>query len=145
MRVENELSHIGPRDVGPIVFSSEEQKRKLCEQYQQLKRVGIGIDADDLQKMFNYYRSKPTGMDANLTTPLTTASITTPVQFLQAWLPGFTEVITAARRIDNLVGVTTQGSWEDEEVVQGVLEHTGNAPIYGDYTNLPKHLSLIHI
>ena len=136
---ENEISHIGPRDVGTVKFSDQAQKDKLCEQYQMLKQVGIGIDHNDLQKMVNYYRANPesVGMDANLTTPLTTASITTPVQFLQAWLPGFVEIITAARRIDNLVGITTQGSWEDEEIVQGVLEHTGNAPIYGDYTNVP--------
>ena len=59
------------------------------------------------------------------------------MQFLQAWLPGFVEIITAARRIDNLVGMTTQGNWQDEEVVQGVLEKTGNATIYGDLTNTP--------
>lgn len=78
------------------------------------------------------------GMDADLTAPLTTASITTPVQFLQAWLPGFVNIVTAARRIDELVGVVTQGAWEDEEIVQGVLERTGTAIPYGDYTNIPQ-------
>ena len=64
-------------------------------------------------------------------------SITTPVQFLQNWLPGFVKVITAAQRIDTLCGITTIGSWEDEEIVQGLLEPIGDAVPYGDYTNVP--------
>ena len=137
MRCTNELCSISPRDIGSVVFENDGQRKAVCEQYQQLKKVGIGIDHADLMKMVSFARTDPTGMDANLTTPLTTASITTPIQFLQAWLPGFVEVVTAARRIDMLVGMLTQGSWEDEEIVQGVLEHTGNAPLYGDYNNVP--------
>lgn len=129
----NELSHIKPRDVGPVVCETDAQIKAICENYPVLKKYGIGFDERSVREMMEW----ATGMDADLTTPLTTASITTPVQFLQAWLPGFVEVITAARRIDTLVGITTQGSWEDEEIVQGVLERTGNAVPYGDYTNTP--------
>lgn len=137
-----EHSHIGPRDVKPVICKDDMQRKALCDQYRELKRVGIGLDHYDLMQMAKFALRYPSralahGMDANLTTPLTNASITTPIQFLQAWLPGFTEIVTAVRRIDMLVGITTQGSWEDEEVVQGVLEHTGNAPIYGDLTNVP--------
>lgn len=68
---------------------------------------------------------------------LTTASITTPIQFLQAWLPGFVRVVSAARTIDTLIGVVTAGSWEDEEVIQGVLEPVGQARPYTDYASAP--------
>ena len=140
MQQSIELSHIPARQVKPVKCLDEKQKKAICEQYQHLRRYGISLDDQDLVKMTEFARNKPRyalGMDANLTTPLTTASITTPVQFLQAWLPGFVEVITAARRIDMLVGITTQGSWEDEEIVQGVLEKVGNASIYGDQTSTP--------
>ena len=138
MKSMNELSHIGPREVGAVRFKDAAQRKAVCDHYEDLKAYGIGIDAKDLQAMTAALA--PTygmGMDTNLTTPLTTASITTPIQFLQAWLPGFVEVITAARRIDELVGITTQGSWEDEEIVQGVLERVGNATLYGDQTSTP--------
>lgn len=78
--------------------------------------------------------------DAADNTPLvtlTTQSIPTPIQFLQNWLPGFVRVITAARKIDLLVGMNTVGAWEDEEVVQGVLEPVGTAQPYADYGNIP--------
>jgi hypothetical protein len=68
---------------------------------------------------------------------LSVASITTPIQFLQNWLPGFVKFITAARKIDEIIGITTSGSWEDEEIVQGLIEYVGNAVPYGDYTNVP--------
>jgi len=77
------------------------------------------------------------GMDAALTPALTVPSISTPIQFLQEWLPGFVFIITRARKIDDLVGITTQGSWEDEQIVQGILERTGQPAVYGDLTNTP--------
>lgn len=78
-----------------------------------------------------------TGMDAALPGTITTPSITTPIQFLQFWLPGFVGIITAARKIDEILGISTVGSWEDDEVVQGTLEATGTAVLYGDLTNVP--------
>ena len=134
---QDERSHLGPREVGSVKFENEEQKRVVCENYQVLADYGIGLNPHDVLSMAENYYSHGYGMDTDLVTPLTTASITTPVQFLQAWLTGFTEVITAARRIDDLVGITTQGSWEDEEVVQAVLEKVGNATLYGDQTSTP--------
>lgn len=68
---------------------------------------------------------------------LTSPSIATPVQFLQAWLPGFVRTITAARKIDEFIGISTAGSWEDEEIVQGVLEPVGGAIPYTDHGNVP--------
>jgi len=67
----------------------------------------------------------------------TTASVAPPVQFLQNWLPGFVFILTAARKIDDIIGIMISGSWEDEQVVQGVLERVGDGQMYGDYTNVP--------
>jgi len=125
----NEKSHFGPRDLAPVRIA-EDQAAAFCQNYQDLANYGIGLDSENLAKMASY-----AGMDAALAAPVTTASITTPVQFLQAWLPGFVYDITDVRRIDNLVGITTQGEWHDEEIVQGVMERTGTAAPYTDYGN----------
>lgn len=76
-------------------------------------------------------------MDAALQPLVTTPSIITPLQFLQNFLPGNVHVTTAARKIDEIVGMMVSGSWEDEQVVQGILELTGDPVPYGDYTNTP--------
>lgn len=127
-----ELSHIAASHVRPFRMGDAD-----VANFQDLNRLGICLDQADVQRMAQYLADSGIAMDADLTPPLTSASVTTPVQFLQAWLPGFVEILTAARRIDNLVGITTQGRWEDEEIVQGVMEQTGEATPYGDYTNVP--------
>lgn len=76
-------------------------------------------------------------MDSAFTAPITTASIPTPLQFLQQWLPGFVKVMTAARKIDDCIGVKTVGSWRDQEIVQGIVEPAGVAGEYGDHTDIP--------
>lgn len=95
-----------------------------------LENLGIYITPEFTQQ------AKQIAMDSNFVGGLTTPSITTPVQFLQQWLPGFVEVITRARKIDELVGISTVGSWEDEEIVQGISEHTGYATLYSDKANV---------
>jgi len=121
-----EKSYISPRNVRALHFTDHKNFRDL-------ERLGITFDSRDLAKM----EKALFATDDNLTAPLTAPSIGTPVQFLQAWLTGFVEVITQARRIDDLVGLVVQGAWTDEEVVQGILEQTGNATPYGDQTNVP--------
>ena len=59
------------------------------------------------------------------------------MQFLQAWLPGQVHVITAARKADELMGITTAGAWEDEEIIQEILELVGVAQPYSDHGNIP--------
>lgn len=98
-----------------------------------LARIGIAMDAATVQSQLQGLYA----MDANFGTPATPASLPTPVQFLQTWLPGFVKVMTAARKIDELVGIQTVGAWEDEEIVQGVLEQSGNVKVYGDLANVP--------
>lgn len=106
-----------------------------------LDSIGITISPARLQQMFAAYQAGApmlgNAMDTNLVAPLSTPSITTPIQFLQAWMPGFVAVITQARVIDNLVGISTIGRWEDEEAVQGFMERTGNALPYQDNSNFP--------
>ncbi len=78
------------------------------------------------------------GMDsAALQAPITTPAIPGLVQFLQNWLPGQVHVMTAARKIDDLVGIATIGDWSDEMIVQEVLENVGYAKPYSDYGNVP--------
>ena len=94
--------------------------------------MGFGFkDQGVMQSMAQSYAA-----DA-LQTPITTPSIPNIVQFLQNWLPGQVHVMTAARKIDDLIGITTQGSWEDEQIVQEELENVGYAKPYMDNTNLP--------
>lgn len=76
-------------------------------------------------------------MDSNFAPMATTPSMPTPIQFLQTWLPGFVKVMTAARKIDVAVGIKTVGSWEDQEIVQGIVEPAGTVVEYGDLTNIP--------
>jgi hypothetical protein len=96
----------------------------------ELAMLGIGMDEADIEQMVDFAMDNAQGL-------VTQASMSTPSQFLQNWMTGFVNVITAARKIDDLVGITTVGSIEDEEIIQGVMENTGIAVPYGDYTNVP--------
>jgi hypothetical protein len=104
-----------------------------------LRKLGINIEPSlvgkQVAELFDG-SSKFTG-DAAFTAPATVASIPTPLQFLQTWLPGFVKIMTSARKIDDIVGIKTVGSWEDAEIVQGVIEPAATAAEYGDYTNIP--------
>ena len=131
---------LSPREVlaeGMIV-----DKHYSIDEYQDVcQAIGFGLDSDDLQIMHAAARRFPEafGMDAYPTVqqPLTTPSTSTLVQFLQNWLPGVVKILTAARKIDAIVGISTVGSWEDEEIVQPILENTAFAVAYGDTTNVP--------
>lgn len=99
-----------------------------------LSALGVSMDSalmSDVRAMYSNV-----AMDASL--PLqTTPTITNPVQFFQYWAPEAVEVVTAARKIDDIVGRTIAGSFEDEEVVVTVLERTGSAQPYTDTANIP--------
>lgn len=108
-----------------------------------LNRLGIHIDADVVDQMVEHAQDIAAraglggyGMDA-VQQPLTSPSIAAPVQFLQFFLPGIVQYLTAARQIDELVGVATVGDWQDEQIVQRAVETTGSAVPYGDQTNVP--------
>lgn len=132
MRANTAISHVYARDVRSLEnFNAKE--------YQSLAKIGIHITPNNVRQMMAGKAAidgYSFGMDA-LQPTVTTGSVGTPVQFLQNWLPGFVFVITAARKIDDLIGIMTTGAWEDEQVVQGILERTGSSVPYGDYTNVP--------
>lgn len=121
-----EHSYVAPRDIRPVEMTAED-----CVDYKALEKLGVGFSNPYLRDAVRIAMDSQQGLSA------TSASITTPVQFLQNWLPGFVHAIFAARKADELMGVMTSGSWEDQEIVQGLLEPVGNAVPYGDYTNVP--------
>lgn len=97
----------------------------------ELSRVGINVSPHTVSQMM-------AAMDDSGSLSLQTLpSAITPIQFLQHWLPGFVHVVTAARKIDQLIGITAAGSWEDEEIIQGVMEPTARAVPYTDWGNVP--------
>lgn len=99
-----------------------------------LSHLGIGVTESALADLRDY--TKRYGMDASIPT-ITTPSVSTPIQFLQHWIPEVVEIVTAAREIDSITGRTIAGTWSDEEIVQTILERTGTARPYGDDTDVP--------
>lgn len=99
------------------------------------QKFGVGMDSAALYNAVQAANAAA-AMDSNYNAPLTTPSVTTPIQFLQNWLPGTVNVVTRARKIDTLVGISTVGAWEDEEIVQRFAERTGSARPYLDDTNV---------
>lgn len=97
-----------------------------------LNNLGVSFDEKALKEMQSFY-----GMDAAVA-GVTTPTVTTPIQFLQYWIPNFIEVVTAAREIEAIAGLDIMGNWHDESVVQGILEKTGQAVPYGDHTDIPQ-------
>jgi hypothetical protein len=124
-------------------FSAKEVKAltnfvpQSLQDVKDLAQIGIGLDTRFLAHAAQAYRNAGHGMDAGPNPLVTTASIAVPIQFLQSWLPGFVKVITAARKIDEITGIRIAGRWEDEQVIQGILERTGTALVYGDINNVP--------
>lgn len=122
--------HLGPRDVRSLALTAQDcaSPRALLTG---LNKIGFALDERQVRQMI-----ESMGLDSIQDLGSTTASIGTPVQFLQAWLPDLIRVVTAPRLIDELVGITTAGTWESEEVVQGILERTGKAQPYTDGGNV---------
>lgn len=124
-------AHIFGANVRPVEMTAED-----CAQYGDLARLGVNLSPSFVRSQIQDMGIAGMAMD-DTQGLITTASISNPIQFLQSWLPGFIRVITAARKIDTLIGMTTAGKWDDEEIIQGVLEPLGEAVPYGDYTNVP--------
>jgi hypothetical protein len=128
------LSRLAPHQVKPLSMSAKD-----VVDFKALERIGIGFEP-------GYLRAATTAamdsgaMDATWASApaqVTSPSIVAPIQFLQNWLPGFVKVLTAARKIDELIGIETIGNWRDEWIVQGVVEPMGNIAVYKDSTNVP--------
>lgn len=97
----------------------------------QLGALGIAMDTRTVQAMM------PSVAMDSLQPTMFPAGVPTPLQFLQTFLPGFVRVLTQAQKIDELIGVSTVGRWEDEEILQAVIESVGLAAPYGDLANIP--------
>jgi Uncharacterized protein conserved in bacteria (DUF2184) len=120
-----------------------EVKPEDVAEYNALRQVGIGFDQNYIAEICNALNmaaamdSNDVGINPAPGQLQSSPAIPSLVQFLQSWMPGFVNFISAARKIDELIGMSTIGSWEDEQIVQGMLEPTGNAVPYGDYSNIP--------
>jgi Uncharacterized protein conserved in bacteria (DUF2184) len=138
-KVSKTHSALGPRSIRALEL---EQKHVGDAAVRKLQQLGVFIDPQFVRDQVDgLYRgsngNSGLAMDAAFTPQATVSSIPTPLQFLQYWLPGFVKVITSARKIDKIVGLNTTGSWEDQEIVQGIVESSATVQEYGDYTNVP--------
>lgn len=106
-------------------------------QYRSLRKLGIAMDESTVQSLMRGQQHRNSmAMDAIQPT-VTPASVGTPLQMLQNFLPGMVDILTGALKIDELIGINITGEWSDEQIVQQVMERTGTASLYGDYTNVP--------
>ena len=126
-------SRLAPQQVKPL-----DMKRDNVAQFKDLERIGIGFEPSYLRAAVRAATDSG-AMDAWAPIPsgVTSPSIVAPIQFLQNWLPGFVKVLTAARKIDEMVGIETIGNWRDEWIIQGIIEPMGNIAVYKDGTNVP--------
>jgi hypothetical protein len=129
-------SYIAPRNVRPF-----DMKSVTDSAVSSLARIGLVFDhatvSDQLSALSKAGVFRSGAMDSNFTAMATTPSVPTPIQFLQTWLPGFVKIMTAARKIDDIIGIKTVGSWEDAEIVQGIVEPSATVSEYGDFTSIP--------
>lgn len=107
-----------------------------------LRALGIGFSPgvlDDMQSAARRYGAEfGIAQDANNTQqPLLASSLSVPLQFLQNWLPGFVGMTTVPLLIDDILGITTIGTWEDEQIVQQILELSGSPVPYSDRGVVP--------
>jgi hypothetical protein len=126
MKLSTVHSAIAAAACRPLVMAAEDAK-----DYGALALLGIHLSPVQVRAM-----AAGLGMDDTQGLQ-TTVSIPTPVQFLQTWLPGFVRTMTSARKIDELIGLSIVGNWEDEEIVQGVMEPTAAATLYTDNGGIP--------
>lgn len=76
------------------------------------------------------------GMDS-LYPPNFPAGVANPLQYFTTIAPGLVRIVTTPRKIDELIGVDTVGSWEDEQIIVRLIEGLGVAAPYTDYGNIP--------
>lgn len=139
LQVSKARSSIGARGFKPLAMDSKAITIAAVNQLSQ--KFGIVFDHATVLQQVKLLHDNSVGMVGagmdSFSAPATAASVPTPIQFLQTWLPGFIKIMTAARKIDDLVGVKNVGSWEDREIVQGIVEPAAVATEYGDLTNIP--------
>ena len=136
IEVSKSHSYLSGRNVRPY-----ELKTITDAAVRDLAKIGLVFDSamvrDQIQQLDRAGAFSTQVGDTAFTAPATTPTVTTPIQFLQMWLPGFVKVMTAARKIDEAIGIRTVGSWSDQEIVQGMVEPAATVTEYGDFTNIP--------
>lgn len=138
LQLSKTRSSIPARRVRPLAMDGKEITVAAVNEL--ATKFGLVFDHATVHQQIQLLHEKgagSTGMDSAFVAPATAGSLPTPIQFLQTWLPGFIKVMTAARKIDDIVGIKMVGSWEDQEIVQGIVEPAATATEYGDFTNIP--------
>lgn len=100
-----------------------------------LKKLGISVDCEDEDEVYKAMQgiahdAVATGDAAE--TQIGAEPISTALQFLQHFLNKTITVATEARLLDQWIGRTVAGKWEDEEIIQPVNELTSNIREYSD-------------
>lgn len=128
-------SHLYGEHIRPL----QEGVDYAMDEYHDLAKIGIGgYDRIVNMAMNNtdYAAAITVGMDA-IQQPITTPSNAVPLQFLQNFMPGHVGIATAVRQADLILGASTIGSWEDEQVVIRTIEIGGTVAPYSDTSNTP--------
>lgn len=75
-------------------------------------------------------------MDSALIGPAVAPGFINP-DMLRTVVPGIIRQLTTPKKIDEILGITTVGRWEDEYIQWLSAEHFAKAEIYGDHSNTP--------
>jgi hypothetical protein len=116
-----------PRQVRPFSMDGAAENGLTLDD---LALLGVQFPAKTLDALRAAYPGF--SMDSAGPAMVTLASAGAPVQFLQTLLPGTIRTVTAARKIDAIIGRTIAGNWHDEDIVQTIVELLGQARPYGD-------------
>jgi len=131
-------SVIHARDFDARKGKSVENFNGTKENIQSLRSMGIFYDEHPLSQVYEAAKNQRGAVvfDAvTLQVTQNTPSVPTPIQFLQYWPTGQVAVLTSIRQADKLMGYATLGRWEDQQVVQSVIEMTANPVVYLDNTD----------
>jgi hypothetical protein len=115
---------------------AQHHAKTLRDKFGTSKKLSIQ-DAEILRQL-GFSANRNAVFDAAPVALTTTASITNPVQFLQTFLPGVVRIFQAPLKLEETIGFTQAGFWEDSEIVQRVMEWTGYAREFGDYQAKPN-------
>ena len=135
LQLSTSRSKISPRKMRALSMDAKDITAAAVNELS--KKFGITFDHSMVLDQVKLLNAGNVVGDSAFLPSATLGSLPTPVQFLQTWLPGFIKVMTSARKIDDIIGIKTVGSWEDQEIVQGIVEPAATATEYGDMTNIP--------
>lgn len=121
------LSALKTQNKKAITFALDQ-----AAEYTALEKAGVFLDSQYIRDAAMTY-----GMDDAQGLTLSPTGAGVPVQFLQAMLPGVVKTVFGITVADELLGVSTVGRWEDEMVVQAVVEGARQAQLYRDNRNVP--------